>query len=299
MLKKKVEEVSVADASTDTSIDKSTSPDATNGSTTPTPAVPKTETKVTTVYEPESKEFKREYSASSTLFPYESYAGDSESATLFADIHGYLELAAIVQTIFGTDLRQSFDASVAGKNGLLNSADMESLKTILGLAYTLQHTKWMRGSENGERVSWSNTIVPMSVLSGVAVISGLMIFAIMGSKLDVIGSQFITLMMAGVVLLLVFSYSNNLLLKYFKHIGFLVSIGLLMLYIISASQLFDVQFATTNQGIASVSPLTYTEKMFQLLLSHQEGWGLIFGILLFLIPALGGLNAYLYKEMED
>ncbi|MCP1639194.1 putative nuclease with TOPRIM domain [Streptococcus gallinaceus] len=528
--KEKIEEVSVADASTDTSIDKSTSPDATNGSTTPTPAVPKTETKVTTVYEPESKEFKREYSASSTLFPYESYAGDSESATLFADIHGYLELAAIVQTIFGTDLRQSFDASVAGKNGLLNSADMESLKTIivnlikestisslksslqvpqeeiddlnnkkvqgseleatiqelksntgllveqldkvlqeantvnetlaskpaltttevvdntsmvtvtaamnadlvqlmaasrnlmentksnqavaetinqsltqlrndvsslenegtglsgrveelntimatdykdneaflqafagvlsntkngneknqavyeylsnpvdaknissvlgvtpqaavttpvarderspfltilisfitsLGLAYALQHTKWMRGSENGERVSWSNAIVPMSVLSGVAVISGLMIFAIMGSKLDVIGSQFITLMMAGVVLLLVFSYSNNLLLKYFKHIGFLVSIGLLMLYIISASQLFDVQFATTNQGIASVSPLTYTEKMFQLLLSHQEGWGLIFGILLFLIPALGGLNAYLYKEMED
>ena len=297
--KEKIEEVSVADASTDTSIDKSTSPDATNGSTTPTPAVPKTETKVTTVYEPESKEFKREYSASSTLFPYESYAGDSESATLFADIHGYLELAAIVQTIFGTDLRQSFDASVAGKNGLLNSADMESLKTILGLAYALQHTKGMRGSENGERVSWSNAIVPMSVLSGVAVISGLMIFAIMGSKLDVIGSQFITLMMAGVVLLLVFSYSNNLLLKYFKHIGFLVSIGLLMLYIISASQLFDVQFATTNQGIASVSPLTYTEKMFQLLLSHQEGWGLIFGILLFLIPALGGLNVYLYKEMED
>lgn len=79
--KEKADEVSVADASTDTSIDKSTSPDATNGSTTLTLAVPKTETKVTTVYEPGSKEFKREYSASSTLFPYESYAGDSESAT--------------------------------------------------------------------------------------------------------------------------------------------------------------------------------------------------------------------------
>ena len=504
--------------------------DTTTGTTNTAPSSePKTETKVTTVYEPERKEFKRTYSVSSTLFPYQTYTGHSESEMLFEDIDSYLELAGIVNTIFDINLSDTAGNFKPGANALINSADTDTLKTIivnllkdstisslksslqvpqkeiddlnnkkiqaaelestinelklntetlvdqlvkvlaetekvnatisskpelvsnevtdntnmvtvttdmnadlvalmgasrslmentksnqtvsesinqtltqlqidvvnletqgtslsgrveqlntimstdykdnesflqafsgvlsnakngneknqavyeylsnpvdaknvsvvlgvssqagrttsvrderssfliilisfiisLGLTYALQNTKWLPSRKTGERVSWSNTILPMSVLSGAATVAALIIFTITGIKLDLVGSQLITLIFMGIILLLAFSYGNNLLLKRFKHVGFLVSIGLLLLYIISASQLFDVQYATTNQGLALISPLTYTEEMLQFIINRQDGWGVTLGILLVLTPILGVMNAFLYKEVED
>lgn len=169
----------------------------------------------------------------------------------------------------------------------------------LALAYTIEHLSWLPTIGSSERVSWRNSFRPLGIISGIAAMSALIVFTISSMKLDLSLGQGGMLTLLGLVLSLVFAYTNNFLLKRFKHVGFLISASLLLLYIISASQLFDVQYATANQGLAFLSPLSYTEDMLQLFLNHQKGWGIIFGMLLVLTPILGMLNAVQYRELEE
>ena len=169
----------------------------------------------------------------------------------------------------------------------------------LALAYTIEHLGWLPSTRGTERVSWKNSVKPLGIISGIAAASALIIFTISGMKLDLSSGRGIMLILLGLILTLVFAYANNFLLKRLKHTGFLISTGLLLLYVISASQLFDVQYATTNQGLALISPLSYTEDMLQLFLNQQKGWGIVFGVLLVLAPILGVLNASQYRELEE
>lgn len=169
----------------------------------------------------------------------------------------------------------------------------------LALAYIVQNMNGLSSKGRKERVSWANVLLPMGVLSGGAFLSALAIFAMTGAKLPLDTGRTVSLVLIGIMVSLVFSYGNNLLLKRLKHIGFLVSIGLLLLYVVSAPQLFDVQHAVTNHALAQVSPLSYVEGMVQLFINNQSGGGGTLITLLFLTPFLGVFNAFLYREIAE
>ena len=98
---------------------------------------------------------------------------------------------------------------------------------------------------------------------------------------------------------LMMTYSLNILLDKLKSLGFLISISLLLLYIISATQLFDEYYVNPAPILTTLSPLTYLEGVVRLFINQQNGVVQSVMVIVVLTIALGLVNIFLYRQVKD
>jgi len=84
-----------------------------------------------------------------------------------------------------------------------------------------------------------------------------------------------------------------------KSLGFLISISLLLLYIISATQLFDEYYVNSAPILTALSPLTYLEGVVKLFINQQNGVVQSVMVIVVLTIALGLGNTFLYRQVKD
>lgn len=172
--------------------------------------------------------------------------------------------------------------------------------TSLAVAYLFQQGAGLQGSLRvTQRLAWKNAVAPMTYLSGTILLIAPVIAVISGYRLDFSMGQlaFFALLLA--VMMLVMIYTLNLLLEKTRSLGFLMSIGILMLYLITAAQLFDAYYTRSPQLLVRLSPLTYLELMVRAFINRQGGLTIPMTILVVLALALAVANAYHYRQVKD
>ncbi|MDG3131453.1 type VII secretion protein EsaA [Streptococcus suis] len=172
----------------------------------------------------------------------------------------------------------------------------------LVVAYLMQHAdkeELQKRLNVVERLSWKNATGPLAFLSSIAVISGSIIATISGVKLDFTIDRIASFIALLVLVMLIMVYGVNLLLDKLKSVGFLTSIGLLMLYIVTATQLFDAYYVNSTQLLAKLSPLTYLEEVVRDFINQQGGVILPMVLLTILATTLGVGNVFLYRQVKD
>ena len=167
---------------------------------------------------------------------------------------------------------------------LFQHADKEELQKLISLK---------------DRLSWRNSSGPMFFLSVISVAVGSIIAIVSGVKLAFSVSQLSWFVMLLVLVSLMMTYSLNILLDKLKSLGFLISISLLLLYIISATQLFDEYYVNPAPILTTLSPLTYLEGVVKLFINQQNGVVQSVMVIVVLTIALGLVNIFLYRQVKD
>ena len=172
----------------------------------------------------------------------------------------------------------------------------------LVVAYLFQHAdkeELQRLISLKDRLSWRNSSGPMFFLSVISVAVGSIIAIVSGVKLAFSVGQLSWFVMLLVLVSLMMTYSLNILLDKLKSLGFLISISLLLLYIISATQLFDEYYVNPAPILTTLSPLTYLEGVVRLFINQQNGVVQSVMVIVVLTIALGLVNIFLYRQVKD
>ena len=170
----------------------------------------------------------------------------------------------------------------------------------LVLAQFLRDLDWTRLNffKATERQHLRNSLVPVTAIALSGGLLGTLIAIIGSSRLNLAGNQGIAL---GIILALMgmgfVLVSHGILLR-LKSFGLLVLVGLLMAYVISASQLFDGEFDNLNTFIRGWNPLTYMDQLLTAILNFQTHW-----LHLVLVPLaalfLGlAINSHYYRKLR-
>ena len=167
---------------------------------------------------------------------------------------------------------------------LFQHADKEELQKLISLK---------------DRLSWRNSSGPMFFLSVISVAVGSIIAIVSGVKLAFSVGQLSWFVMLLVLVSLMMTYSLNILLDKLKSLGFLISISLLLLYIISATQLFDEYYVNPAPILTTLSPLTYLEGVVRSFINQQNGVVQSVMVIVVLTIALGLVNIFLYRQVKD
>lgn len=171
----------------------------------------------------------------------------------------------------------------------------------LAIAYLLQHSDIQGLQERfklTQRLSWKNATGPVLFLSISSFLSGVILALITGYKLDFsIGqtSLFIFLM---ALIVINMTYGVNLLLAKLKSFGFLIGVALLMLYLSTATQLFDTYYVYSTKFLASFSPLNYLELMIRNYINQQGELSISVSLLVALALGLTGVTVLLYRTVS-
>ena len=172
----------------------------------------------------------------------------------------------------------------------------------LVVAYLFQHAdkeELQRLISLKDRLSWRNSSGPMFFLSVISVAVGSIIAIVSGVKLAFSIGQLSWFVMLLVLVSLMMTYSLNILLDKLKSLGFLISISLLLLYIISATQLFDEYYVNPAPILTTLSPLTYLEGVVRSFINQQNGVVQSVMVIVVLTIALGLVNIFLYRQVKD
>jgi len=172
----------------------------------------------------------------------------------------------------------------------------------LVVAYLFQHAdkeELQRLISLKDRLSWRNSSGPMFFLSVISVAVCSIIAIVSGVKLAFSVGQLSWFVMLLVLVSLMMTYSLNILLDKLKSLGFLISISLLLLYIISATQLFDEYYVNPAPILTTLSPLTYLEGVVRLFINQQNGVVQSVMVIVVLTIALGLVNIFLYRQVKD
>ena len=167
---------------------------------------------------------------------------------------------------------------------LFQHADKEELQRLISLK---------------DRLSWRNSSGPMFFLSVISVAAGSIIAIVSGVKLAFSVSQLSWFVVLLVLVSLMMTYGLNILMDKLKSLGFLISISLLLLYIISATQLFDEYYVNSAPILTALSPLTYLEGAVKLFINQQNGVVQSVMVIVVLTIALGLGNIFLYRQVKD
>lgn len=167
---------------------------------------------------------------------------------------------------------------------LFQHADKEELQRLISLK---------------DRLSWRNSSGPMFFLSVISVAAGSIIAIVSGVKLAFSLSQLSWFVVLLVLVSLMMTYGLNILMDKLKSLGFLISISLLLLYIISATQLFDEYYVNSAPILTALSPLTYLEGAVKLFINQQNGVVQSVMVIVVLTIALGLGNTFLYRQVKD
>ena len=172
----------------------------------------------------------------------------------------------------------------------------------LVVAYLFQHAdkeELQRLISLKDRLSWRNSSGPMFFLSVISVAAGSIIAIVSGVKLAFSVSQLSWFVVLLVLVSLMMTYGLNILMDKLKSLGFLISISLLLLYIISATQLFDEYYVNSAPILTALSPLTYLEGAVKLFINQQNGVVQSVMVIVVLTIALGLGNIFLYRQVKD
>ena len=172
----------------------------------------------------------------------------------------------------------------------------------LVVAYLFQHAdkeELQRLISLKDRLSWRNSSGPMFFLSVISVVAGSIIAIVSGVKLAFSVSQLSWFVVLLVLVSLMMTYGLNILMDKLKSLGFLISISLLLLYIISATQLFDEYYVNSAPILTALSPLTYLEGVVKLFINQQNGVVQSVMVIVVLTIALGLGNIFLYRQVKD
>ncbi|MCU9533509.1 type VII secretion protein EsaA [Streptococcus sp. CSL10205-OR2] len=208
--------------------------------------------------------------------------------------------ASKIETVLGTITEETATARQDERSSLL--LVFISYLASLVIVYFMQHTdisQLQKQFKMTDRVHWKNATGPLAFLTGMGVSTALLIAVISGLKLSLKGGEIMMLFILMMVTTLLFTYGINLLIQKIKSFGFLISLLLLMLYIVTATQLLDAYYVTNNTLITSLSPLTHIEEMLTSYINHSSGWGQPLVVILLATLVFAAFNLFTYNKVKE
>ncbi|MBF0780481.1 MULTISPECIES: type VII secretion protein EsaA [unclassified Granulicatella] len=171
----------------------------------------------------------------------------------------------------------------------------------LSIAYLLQHADiaaLQKRLNVLKRVDWKNAIQSLLFLTGLGGLAGLFMGMVAAYKLSMAWGQGALFSVIIVAMVLTFTYGLNLLLSKVKSLGFLIAIGLLLLYMITATQLLDTYYVNASSFLTSVSPLTYVENSIGAYINQTNSGGILLVVLIALSIIFGLINGFIYRTIK-
>ena len=226
--------------------------------------------------------------------------GNTKNDAVYEYLSNPVDASKIGNVVSAATNRPSQTNRQDERSGLL--VILISYLVSLVVAYLFQHAdkeELQRLISLKDRLSWRNSSGPMFFLSVISVAVGSIIAIVSGVKLAFSVSQLSWFVMLLVLVSLMMTYSLNILLDKLKSLGFLISISLLLLYIISATQLFDEYYVNPAPILTTLSPLTYLEGVVKLFINQQNGVVQSVMVIVVLTIALGLVNVFLYRQVKD
>lgn len=226
--------------------------------------------------------------------------GNTKNDAVYEYLSNPVDASKIGNVVSAATNRPSQTNRQDERSGLL--VILISYLVSLVVAYLFQHAdkeELQRLISLKDRLSWRNSSGPMFFLSVISVAVGSIIAIVSGVKLAFSIGQLSWFVMLLVLVSLMMTYSLNLLLDKLKSLGFLISISLLLLYIISATQLFDEYYVNPAPILTTLSPLTYLEGVVRLFINQQNGVVQSVMVIVVLTIALGLVNIFLYRQVKD
>ena len=226
--------------------------------------------------------------------------GNTKNDAVYEYLSNPVDASKIGNVVSAATNAQSQSNRQDERSGLL--IILISYLVSLVVAYLFQHAdkeELQRLMNLRDRLSWKNSSGPMLFLSAISVVAGFIIATVSGIKLGFSLAQlswFIVLLM---LVSLMMTYGLNILIDKLKSLGFLISVSLLLLYIISAAQLFDEYYVNSTPVLAMLSPLTYLEGVVKLFINQQSGVVQSVVVIVVLTIALGLGNVFLYRQVKD
>ena len=226
--------------------------------------------------------------------------GNTKNDAVYEYLSNPVDASKIGNVVSAATNRPSQTNRQDERSGLL--VILISYLVSLVVAYLFQHAdkeELQRLISLKDRLSWRNSSGPMFFLSVISVAVGSIIAIVSGVKLAFSVGQLSWFVMLLVLVNLMMTYSLNILLDKLKSLGFLISISLLLLYIISATQLFDEYYVNPAPILTTLSPLTYLEGVVRLFINQQNGVVQSVMVIVVLTIALGLVNIFLYRQVKD
>lgn len=226
--------------------------------------------------------------------------GNTKNDAVYEYLSNPVDASKIGNVVSAATNRPSQTNRQDERSGLL--VILISYLVSLVVAYLFQHAdkeELQRLISLKDRLSWRNSSGPMFFLSVISVAVGSIIAIVSGVKLAFSVGQLSWFVMLLVLVSLMMTYSLNILLDKLKSLGFLISISLLLLYIISATQLFDEYYVNPAPILTTLSPLTYLEGVVRLFINQQNGVVQSVMVIVVLTIALGLVNVFLYRQVKD
>ena len=226
--------------------------------------------------------------------------GNTKNDAVYEYLSNPVDASKIGNVVSAATNRPSQTNRQDERSGLL--VILISYLVSLVVAYLFQHAdkeELQRLISLKDRLSWRNSSGPMFFLSVISVAVGSIIAIVSGVKLAFSVGQLSWFVMLLVLVSLMMTYSLNILLDKLKSLGFLISISLLLLYIISATQLFDEYYVNPAPILTTLSPLTYLEGVVKLFINQQNGVVQSVMVIVVLTIALGLVNIFLYRQVKD
>ena len=226
--------------------------------------------------------------------------GNTKNEAVYEYLSNPVDASKIGNVVSAATNAQSQSNRQDERSGLL--IILISYLVSLVVAYLFQHAdkeELQRLMSLKDRLSWKNSSGPMLFLSAISVVAGFIIATVSGIKLGFSLAQlswFIVLLM---LVSLMMTYGLNILIDKLKSLGFLISVSLILLYIISATQLFDEYYVNSAPILATLSPLTYLEGVVKLFINQQNGVVQSVVVIVVLTIALGIGNIFLYRQIKD
>lgn len=226
--------------------------------------------------------------------------GNTKNDAVYEYLSNPVDASKIGNVVSAATNRPSQTNRQDERSGLL--VILISYLVSLVVAYLFQHAdkeELQRLISLKDRLSWRNSSGPMFFLSVISVAVGSIIAIVSGVKLAFSVGQLSWFVMLLVLVSLMMTYSLNILLDKLKSLGFLISISLLLLYIISATQLFDEYYVNPAPILTTLSPLTYLEGVVRSFINQQNGVVQSVMVIVVLTIALGLVNIFLYRQVKD
>lgn len=177
-----------------------------------------------------------------------------------------------------------------------------SYLSSLCIAYLLQHTDinlLQKQFRVVDRINFKNSTQPIMFLTIFSVLSGVIISVISSYKLGMAFGGGVIFCIMVIIMMLSFTYGINALISKAKSFGFIVAITILLLYIITAAQLFDSYYEKTIELLSKLSLLTYVENGLRLYINGADGWIIISIVLGIVAICFGILNGFIYRTLRE
>ena len=226
--------------------------------------------------------------------------GNTKNEVVYEYLSNPVDATKIGNVVSAATNAQSQSNRQDERSGLL--IILISYLVSLVVAYLFQHAdreELQRLMNLKDRLSWKNSSGPMLFLSVISVAAGSIIAVVSAIKLGFSLVQLSSFVVLLVLVSLMMTYGLNILIDKLKSFGFLISISLLLLYIISATQLFDEYYVNSVPILAMLSPLTYLEGVVKLFINQQSGVEQSIVMIVVLTIALGLGNVFLYRQVKD